>query len=70
MPSDRPLVAAVIYNRLRAGIPLGIDATLRYALHDFTQPLTESELALDRRTTRASTTGCRRPRSPTRAWRR
>ena len=29
---DRRLVSAVIYNRLRIGYPLGIDATLRYAL--------------------------------------
>ena len=28
---DRRLIAAVIYNRLQRGIPLGIDATLRYA---------------------------------------
>ncbi len=31
-PEERRLVSAVIYNRLRAGIPLGIDATIRYAL--------------------------------------
>lgn len=29
---ERRLVAAVIYNRLRQGMPLGIDATLRYGL--------------------------------------
>jgi uncharacterized YceG family protein len=29
---ERRLVAAVIYNRLREGMPLGIDATLRYGL--------------------------------------
>src|ERR1019366_2307686 len=45
--SDRPLVAAVIYNRLRMGMALGIDATLRYALNDFDKPLTGSQLALD-----------------------
>lgn len=28
--AERPQVARVIYNRLRAGIPLGIDATSRY----------------------------------------
>ena len=31
-PSERRLVAAVVYNRLRAGMPLGIDATIRYGL--------------------------------------
>ena len=30
VPRERPLVAAVIYNRLHVGLPLGIDATLRY----------------------------------------
>jgi uncharacterized YceG family protein len=33
VPSERPLVAAVIYNRLHAHMNLGIDATLRYGLH-------------------------------------
>jgi cell division protein YceG involved in septum cleavage len=42
---DRPLVAAVVYNRLRLNMTLGVDATLRYALHDFTHPLTEHQLA-------------------------
>jgi UPF0755 protein len=41
---DRPLIAAVIYNRLHQGMPLGIDATLRYALHNWTTPLKVSEL--------------------------
>ncbi len=45
VPHDRPLVAAVIYNRLRLHMTLGVDSTLRYALHDFTHPLTESQLA-------------------------
>jgi UPF0755 protein len=30
VPEDRPKVARVIYNRLKQGIPLGIDATSRY----------------------------------------
>jgi hypothetical protein len=44
---ERPLVAAVIYNRLSQGIPLGIDATLRYELDNFDEPLTESDLATE-----------------------
>jgi UPF0755 protein len=44
VPAERPLVAAVIYNRLHQGMPLGIDATLRFALHNFDRPLKESEL--------------------------
>lgn len=42
--NERPLVAAVIYNRLAQGIPLGIDATLRYDLNNFDKPLTETDL--------------------------
>jgi uncharacterized YceG family protein len=45
VPRERPLVAAVIYNRLHAGMPLGIDATLRYGLHiPPTESLTQSDL--------------------------
>ncbi len=47
LPGDRPKVAAVIYNRLHAGMFLGIDSTIRYALHDFTTPLTEAQLHID-----------------------
>jgi UPF0755 protein len=47
LESERPLIAAVIYNRLREGMPLGIDATIRFATGNYTQPLTESELAVD-----------------------
>ncbi len=44
-PEERPLVAAVIYNRLHARMPLGIDATLRYGLHiPPTQSIRESQL--------------------------
>ena len=44
LPSDRPLVAAVIYNRLRRGMTLGIDATVQYATGNYTKPLTLSQL--------------------------
>jgi UPF0755 protein len=42
---ERALVAAVIYNRLHAHMPLGIDATIRYALDvPGTESLRESQL--------------------------
>jgi len=48
VPSERPLVAAVIYNRLHDNMPLGIDATLRYGLHiPPTESLTNSEIHSD-----------------------
>jgi len=47
VPKERKLVAAVIYNRLHADMPLQVDATIRYATGNFTEPLTESELQVD-----------------------
>ncbi|MGE5407303.1 MAG: endolytic transglycosylase MltG [Syntrophothermus sp.] len=44
---QRKLVASVIYNRLREGMPLGIDATIRFATGNYTKPLTQSELETD-----------------------
>jgi peptidoglycan lytic transglycosylase G len=44
---DRRLISAVIYNRLKQHIPLGIDATLRYRLNNWTKPLKQSELQTD-----------------------
>src|SRR4051812_28680435 len=44
---ERPLIAAVIYNRLKQGIPLGIDATIRYAVDNWTRPLRVSELKVN-----------------------
>ena len=45
-PEERALVAAVIYNRLQAGMTLGIDATIRYGLNvPGTESLRESHLA-------------------------
>jgi UPF0755 protein len=44
-PEERALVAAVIYNRLKAGMVLGIDATIRYGLDvPPTEPLLNSQL--------------------------
>ncbi len=53
IPGDRAKIAAVIYNRLHAGIPLGIDATIYYAVEQqkhistYTRELTEAQLRID-----------------------
>ena len=44
VPSERRLIAAVIYNRLSEGIPLGIDATTRFQYNDWKNPLRQSQL--------------------------
>ena len=45
---DRPLMARVIYNRLLRGEPLGVDASVYYALDkSFTEGLTASDLLVD-----------------------
>jgi uncharacterized YceG family protein len=44
---ERRQISAVIHNRLRQGMPLGIDATIRYATRNWTEPLKQSELAID-----------------------
>ena len=46
---ERPLIAAVIYNRLKQGMPLGIDATIRFATGNWTRPLRVSELKINSR---------------------
>jgi UPF0755 protein len=47
-PDERPLVAAVIYNRLHDRMTLGMDSTLRYGLHiPPTQSILESQLHSD-----------------------
>jgi uncharacterized YceG family protein len=47
LPRERPLVAAVIYNRLKQGMPLGIDATIRYYINNWSRPIRQSELDAD-----------------------
>ena len=53
VPGDRAKIAAVIYNRLRQEVPLGVDATIYYALEQeknvptYTRELTEAQLHLD-----------------------
>jgi UPF0755 protein len=47
-PGERRLVAAVIWNRLKARMPLGIDATIRYGLDvPGTEALRQSQLDSD-----------------------
>ena len=48
VPDERRLVSAVIYNRLRNDMPLGIDATIRYGLDiPGTESLTKEALRTD-----------------------
>ena len=47
VPEERAIVAAVIYNRLKEGMTLGIDATVRYALDKWTGDLTSQDLKVD-----------------------
>jgi UPF0755 protein len=43
--SQMPIIAQVIFNRLEQDEPLGIDATTRYALSKWTEPLEKSDFA-------------------------
>jgi UPF0755 protein len=45
--SERAMVAAVIYNRLKKDMTLGVDATVRYAVDKWTGPLTTKDLEVD-----------------------
>ncbi|HTI33741.1 MAG TPA: endolytic transglycosylase MltG, partial [Miltoncostaea sp.] len=47
VPRERPIVAGVMYNRLRMGMRLDIDATVQYALGQWKPDLTASDLAID-----------------------
>jgi UPF0755 protein len=41
---EMPQIAGIIYNRLALNMPLGIDATTRYELNDWKNPLKEADL--------------------------
>lgn len=45
--SERPIIASVIYNRLRIGMPLEIDATIEYALPQHKTALSYADLDID-----------------------
>ena len=47
VPSERAVVAGVIYNRLHDHMMLGIDATVQYALGYWKTDLTEADLQID-----------------------
>ena len=47
VPRERPIVAGVMYNRLKAGMRLDIDATVQYALGEWKPELSASDLAID-----------------------
>lgn len=46
--NERPIIAGIIYNRLDAGMTLGIDATIQYAVSDgWPKSLTYEDLQID-----------------------
>lgn len=47
VPEERKIVAGVMYNRLRNGMRLDIDATVQYALGSWKTELTVDDLAID-----------------------
>lgn len=44
---EMPLISGIIYRRLEEGMPLGIDATTRYELNDWTHPISQETYEKD-----------------------
>lgn len=47
VPQERPLIAGVYWNRLRRGMRLDADPTVRYALRKYREPLLYADLEVD-----------------------
>ena len=47
LESENRIIASVIYNRLEAGMPLQLDATVQYALEERTERVLYSDLEID-----------------------
>jgi UPF0755 protein len=46
-PEERPIIASVIYNRIRSGMPLQVDATIQYVLGKPKEDLKLADLEVD-----------------------
>jgi len=46
-PEERPIIASVIYNRIQAGMPLQVDASILYVLDEPKENLKLSDLEID-----------------------
>jgi UPF0755 protein len=47
LDEDRPLIASVVYNRLRLGMPLEVDASIEYVFPEHHDVITKRDLQID-----------------------